>query len=136
MGNNHYEKDYDDEVYEDDYYDEHYNEEELKDDSDDSDDGDDGDKNEDEKKMVMSFACEECDYRWEDQIVKSKNVFDEDDDPEVACPMCGSMNVTQIWALKINLNYLKKIGYFFKPHDIAIKHIVGVKNFYITIKIN
>jgi len=83
-------------LYEDDYYEEHYDEEELKDDSEDDESNDD-EKDEGEKKINMSFACEDCDYRWDDVIIKIKgNLEDENDEVEVACPMCGSMNVEQI----------------------------------------
>ena len=83
------EKDPNDEVYEDSFYD---NEEELSEDetvSDDDGAGDDG-----ETRIPVSFACDDCDYRWDDVIVKGKD--DEDDDYSATCPMCGSMNVTQI----------------------------------------
>ena len=83
------EKDVNDEVYEDSFYD---NEEELKEEEADADD--DGGSDEDAH-ISVSFACEYCDYRWDDVIVKGK---EEEDDDEVSatCPMCGSMNVTQI----------------------------------------
>ncbi|MCS6985558.1 MAG: hypothetical protein NZM25_10600 [Leptospiraceae bacterium] len=45
-----------------------------------------------EEEYYLSFACEDCDYRWE-------IVFDEEseDIEEIPyCPMCGSSNVTQI----------------------------------------
>ena len=107
MAKDNYEKDYDDEVYEDDYYDEHYEEEELIEDEEAADDFapvNDSELEEDEywddeKKVHVSFACEDCDYRWEDTIIKKKtgNLEDEDEvEPEVICPMCGSMNITQI----------------------------------------
>jgi hypothetical protein len=99
MGKKHYEKEYDDEVYEDEYYEEHYNEEELSEEADsgDRDRGGDDHHWEDEKKIVMSFACEDCDYRWEDQIVKPKDSYEDDEaDFDVICPMCGSINITQI----------------------------------------
>lgn len=99
MSDDYIEKDYDDEVYEDDYYDEHYNEEELYDSEDrlDDDDDDYGDSD-NERKVNISYACEECDYRWDDVIVKRKDNIDEDDDYETGtlCPMCGSVNVTLI----------------------------------------
>jgi predicted RNA-binding Zn-ribbon protein involved in translation (DUF1610 family) len=100
MSDDYIEKDYDDEVYEDDYYDEHYNEEELYDSEDrledDADDDDDDVNN--ERKVNISYACEECDYRWDDVIIKRKDNIDEDDDYETGtlCPMCGSVNVTLI----------------------------------------
>ncbi|MBP7738598.1 MAG: hypothetical protein KA369_21665 [Spirochaetes bacterium] len=49
----------------------------------------------DTKKVTVSYACEECDYRWDDIVIKKKNVI-EDEEPDVICPMCGSMNVTLI----------------------------------------
>lgn len=83
------EKDPNDEVYEDSFYD---NEEELSEDESVSDDdgaGDDG-----ESRIPVSFACDDCDYRWDDVIVKNND--EDDDDYSATCPMCGSMNVTQI----------------------------------------
>jgi hypothetical protein len=85
---NELEKDVNDEVYEDSFYDteEELNEEES------SEDGvvalADG-----EVRVTMSFACEECDYRWDDVIVRME---DDDDDVMATCPMCGSQNVSQI----------------------------------------
>ena len=115
MNNDSHEKEIDDEVYEDDYYDEHYNEEELKDESDtlddddekiakgnlsknDDDDDDDDDDWENKTRITRSFACEECDYRWDDTIIKNTkgNLEDEEDEVFAICPMCGSENVTQI----------------------------------------
>lgn len=99
MNSDYPEKDLDDEVYEDDYYDKHYDQEELIDDDDDKDlidDDDDGDGKVTKIKESVSYACEECDYRWDDVIVKIKDDIDYDDDPTVICPMCGSMNCTQI----------------------------------------
>ena len=98
MGKKHFEKNYDDQVYEDEYYEEHYNEEELSEESEspeaETEDDRDWDK---EKKIVISFACEDCDYRWEDQIIKPKDeLLDEEEDFDVICPMCGSINITQI----------------------------------------
>ncbi len=102
MSDDYMEKDYDDEVYEDDYYEENYNEEELSD-SDDGDyeidEDDDSDESAVERKVHISYACEECDYRWDDVIIKRKdNIHDLDDDYEsgTLCPMCGSVNVTLI----------------------------------------
>ena len=118
MAKDFHEKDYDDEVYEDDYYEEHYEEEELADESELAEDeaedrivdeeaeeeahaeGDEeleevGFDDDDTKKVNVSYACEECDYRWDDIIIKKKNVL-EDEEPDIICPMCGSMNVTLI----------------------------------------
>jgi len=38
----------------------------------------------------ISFVCEDCDYRWEEVTQ------DEMDTDTVVCPMCGSINVTQL----------------------------------------
>ncbi len=107
MGDDYIEKDFDDEVYEDDYYEEHYNEEELKDldeFSDEEDDFDEEDEDEDnegkkrrrERKVHISYACEDCDYRWDDIIIKKKDEFEDDIEKDVVCPMCGSINITLI----------------------------------------
>ncbi len=93
MTNDFQEKEFDDEVYEDDFYDD---EEELED-EDTSSYSDDDDSEGEEVKVHMSFACEDCDYRWDDIVVKIKgNLEDEEEELEVICPMCGSMNITQI----------------------------------------
>ena len=118
---NGYEKDYDDEVYTDEYYEEHFDDEELIDeeeageegaesDDDEEEDGDDvaefideedGLAEEDpaekdsERKIDASYACDDCDYRWDDVIIKQKDVLEDyDEEPDVICPMCGSMNVS------------------------------------------
>jgi rubrerythrin len=126
MAKDYHEKDYDDEVYEDGYYEEHYEEEELEDDSEllDEEEAEEtaevvrvdeadseaepeaeaeaeegveelGWDDEDQKKMTVSYACEECDYRWDDIVIKKKGLI-EDEEPDIICPMCGSMNVTLI----------------------------------------
>lgn len=120
MGNDYHEKDYDDEVYEDDYYEKHYDEEELEDDDvieDDRPHLDAGDEEEDEeeeddlveeeeigdldwkdpgeKKVTVSYACDECDYRWDDIVIRKKDEIEEEE-ADVICPMCGSMNITLI----------------------------------------
>lgn len=91
VGNmNEFEKEFDDEVYEDSFYEE---EEELEDEE-----TDDFVEEDDEVPVVkvdVSFACDDCDYRWDDVVVRRKNDYDDDSDG-VVCPMCGSMNVTQI----------------------------------------
>jgi hypothetical protein len=84
------EKDLNDEVYEDSFYD---NEEELQEEEAPAADDDAGADDEDSR-ISMSFACDDCDYRWDDVIIKSKD--DDDDEISATCPMCGSMNVTQI----------------------------------------
>jgi hypothetical protein len=50
---------------------------------------------EDQKKITVSYACDECDYRWDDVIIRKKDVI-EDEEFDIICPMCGSMNVTLI----------------------------------------
>jgi Zn finger protein HypA/HybF involved in hydrogenase expression len=50
---------------------------------------------EDQKKITVSYACDECDYRWDDVIIRKKDVIEEEE-PDIICPMCGSMNVTLI----------------------------------------
>lgn len=96
MADDYMEKDLDDEVYEDDYYEENYNEEELKD-SDDVDDDDDESYGEGgERKVHISYACEDCDYRWDDVLIKKKHDIEEDMERDIICPMCGSINITLI----------------------------------------
>lgn len=50
------------------------------------------DEEDDDEYIVLSFACEDCDYRWEISV--------EDDEEEMKetqyCPMCGTSNTTQI----------------------------------------
>ncbi|OHD65527.1 MAG: hypothetical protein A2176_14025 [Spirochaetes bacterium RBG_13_51_14] len=48
-----------------------------------------------DKKINVSYACEECDYRWDDIIIRKKAAIEEEE-PDIICPMCGSMNVTLI----------------------------------------
>ncbi len=114
-----YEKDYDDEVYEDEYYEENFDDEELvdeddvfgekksKDDEDDEDDDEflDDDLSEEdevaardvERKIDASYACDDCDYRWDDVIIKRKDVLEDyDDEHDIICPMCGSINISII----------------------------------------
>lgn len=43
------------------------------------------------EEFTMSYACEDCDYRWE------MSFETEEESEEVQfCPMCGSANTTQI----------------------------------------
>ncbi len=90
--NNEFEKEFDDEVYEDSFYDD---EEELEDDEDDAVEKDEVEEEAPTVRVDLSFACDDCDYRWDDVIVRRKDDYD-DDSEGVICPMCGSMNVTQI----------------------------------------
>ena len=94
-----FEKDLNDEVYEDDYYEENYNEEELMDSEDFSEDYLDDDDlyiDSEERKVHISYACEDCDYRWDDVLVKKRHNFDDDLERDIICPMCGSINITLI----------------------------------------
>lgn len=51
---------------------------------------------EDENHHVMSsYACEDCDYRW-DAMENSDNYGVDEERFDIVCPMCGSTNVTQI----------------------------------------
>lgn len=92
---NDFEKEFDDEVYEDDFYEESFDDEELlEDEMQEEELIEEEEIEEDEKHIAVILACDDCDYRWEDVIVKRK---DEDiEDIEIICPMCGSTNVTQI----------------------------------------
>lgn len=45
-----------------------------------------------EREIAISYACEDCDYRWE---VYLEEEDDELDDTQY-CPMCGSSNTSQI----------------------------------------
>lgn len=63
----------------------------------DDDDAFDDDEEEDdegaggEHEIAVSYACEDCDYRWEIYVEEE----DEMDDTQY-CPMCGSANTSQI----------------------------------------
>jgi rubrerythrin len=89
-----FEKDINDEVYEDSFY---GDDEELVDEEEEElaldEEGEGADE---EVKFDLSFACDDCDYRWDDTIVRRRGEFEEGDEIDIACPMCGSMNVTQI----------------------------------------
>ena len=41
------------------------------------------------------FACEDCDYRWEDYYEDSE-VKEENEDRVYTCPMCGSISVSPL----------------------------------------
>ena len=51
------------------------------------------DEEEENTEIVTSYACEDCDYRWE---VTFENEEEEALDEVQYCPMCGSSNTTQI----------------------------------------
>ncbi|MBX7058248.1 MAG: hypothetical protein K1X75_09280 [Leptospirales bacterium] len=38
----------------------------------------------------VSYVCEDCDYRWEE------SGLDDSGEGSMVCPMCGSINVTQL----------------------------------------
>jgi len=84
---------YDDEVYEDSYYEINYNEEELTDEENFLDE---------EEKVnsttnTFSFACEDCDYRWDEKIICSEDDIEDDmENFTPNCPMCGSTSVIPI----------------------------------------
>jgi len=96
MGDDFIERDLNDEVYEDDYYEENYNEEELMDSEDFLEDDDDLYSEGGERKVHISYACEDCDYRWDDVVVKKRHDFEDDVEMDIICPMCGSINITLI----------------------------------------
>ena len=48
-----------------------------------------------ETRAHLSFACDDCDYRWDDVIVGNKDKI-EREEFDLACPMCGSVSITQI----------------------------------------
>ncbi|MCL1833350.1 MAG: hypothetical protein FWG49_02505 [Leptospirales bacterium] len=95
MGDDFIERDLNDEVYEDDYYEENYNEEELRD-SEDLLDEDDDLYIDSDRKLHISYACEDCDYRWDDVVVKKRHDYEDDFERDIICPMCGSINITLI----------------------------------------
>ncbi len=52
-------------------------------------------ENAEEARVHLSFACDDCDYRWDDIIVGNKDKI-EREEFDMACPMCGSVAITQI----------------------------------------
>lgn len=73
--------DYEEEISDDD-------EEDLEDQSDESD-------SEEGRGLDLSFVCEDCDYKWDDFFVGEKEEI-ENEEFDVICPMCGSVNISQI----------------------------------------
>jgi predicted RNA-binding Zn-ribbon protein involved in translation (DUF1610 family) len=75
-------------------------EEKIKDEDDDEDEEDEDEDKDDswekERKINVSYACEDCDYRWDDIIIKKSEFDNEEDMFDTTCPMCGSMSITQI----------------------------------------
>jgi hypothetical protein len=88
---NELEKDMDDEVYEDSFYE---SDEELDEDDSKEEKGPGANEEDGETRIPISFACEDCDYRWDDVIIQTED--GEDEDVSAVCPMCGSENVSQI----------------------------------------
>jgi hypothetical protein len=93
---NELEKDMDDEVYEDSFYEngEELVEDESKDEKKAGTKVGAVDEDDSETRIPISFACEDCDYRWDDVIIQTED--GEDEDVAAVCPMCGSENVSQI----------------------------------------
>lgn len=90
-----FEDNFDDDVYEDSFYEE---EEELEEDEElvKEEEGD-AEEVVTEVRVDVSFVCDDCDYRWDDSILQKKNEYEElEEITDIVCPMCGSMNVTQI----------------------------------------
>ncbi len=56
----------------------------------DEDDLEEWDEDEEEDLDSVSYVCEDCDYRWEETSL------DEPSEGSMVCPMCGSINVTQL----------------------------------------
>ncbi|MDH5719585.1 MAG: hypothetical protein OEZ13_03095 [Spirochaetia bacterium] len=58
-------------------------------------DTDDYEKDEDDtdfEEVIVSYACEDCDYRWEVTLDEEEAEYDDIQ----YCPMCGTANTTQI----------------------------------------
>ena len=94
---NEFERDFDEEAYDEENYEQCFEGEELVDEEEVFDEEEeDAELDESYKRGVeLSFACEDCDYRWDDVIAKD-NWGIEDEDFDVVCPLCGSTNITQI----------------------------------------
>lgn len=89
-----FEDNFDDDVYEDSFYEE---EEELAEDEEIPADDATEDEPVTEVRVDVSFVCDDCDYRWDDSILQRRNEYEEVEEiTDTVCPMCGSMNVTQI----------------------------------------
>jgi hypothetical protein len=73
------------------YYDEIEHDEEKEDD----DEKELSDEDGEDTRVHLSFACDDCDYRWDDIIIGNKEKI-EREEFDLACPMCGSMAITQI----------------------------------------
>jgi hypothetical protein len=74
-----------------DYYDEIEHEEEKDEDEEKELSDEDGE----DTRVHLSFACDDCDYRWDDIIIGNKEKI-EREEFDLACPMCGSIAITQI----------------------------------------
>lgn len=46
--------------------------------------------------VSASYACEECDYRWDAISERRSDFHDAGEEDDVICPMCGSTYITQI----------------------------------------
>ena len=58
---------------------------------DDDDEKEDSEEEQEFEEYTVSFACEDCDYRWEATFES-----EEEADEIQICPMCGTANTTQI----------------------------------------
>ena len=85
--NDPYSENYEDE------YDEESNEEKNKEEDAEDDVWNDFSDNEDASKSF--FACEDCDYRWEDYYAES-GTKEENEERVITCPMCGSISVSPL----------------------------------------
>lgn len=93
---NELEKERDDEVYEDSFYEDEEEELEDEDSFEESEESDEESENSNASSISVGFVCEDCDYRWDDYIEKSSNELEEEEEIDAICPMCGSVNVSQI----------------------------------------
>ncbi|MFH0975478.1 MAG: hypothetical protein V1874_06810 [Spirochaetota bacterium] len=85
-----YEGNFGDDESKDNYYDELEHEEEKDEDAEKE-----LEEDEEETKVHLSFACDDCDYRWDDIVIDNKDNI-EREEFDIACPMCGSIAITQI----------------------------------------
>ncbi len=73
----------------------YYEELDRDDEKDEDEDKEPADEDGEETRVHLSFACDDCDYRWDDIIVGNKEKI-EREEFDLACPMCGSISITQI----------------------------------------
>ena len=73
----------------------YYDEIEHEDEKDDDEEKELSDEDGEDTRVHLSFACDDCDYRWDDIIIGNKEKI-EREEFDLACPMCGSIAITQI----------------------------------------